>query len=64
MALWNTLALSAVLAVPAAAAPSASDAISAAERDAAAAITPALLRAHVQFLASDISCGSFGDGDV
>ena len=49
---WTSLVLLAALATPPAATPP--DPVSAAEREAAAVITPALLRAHVQFLASDL----------
>ena len=48
------LALSLLLALPAAASPAASSAIGPADRAAAAAITPAVIRAHTKFLASDL----------
>ena len=52
--MMTPLALSLLLALPAAASPAASSAIGPADRAAAAAITPAVIRAHTKFLASDL----------
>ena len=52
--MMTPLALSLLLALPAAASPAASSAIGPADKAAAAAITPAVIRAHTKFLASDL----------